>query len=136
MSAVVNAGEAAASGGSMGCANGRAPLAARSAISALTASGDIDGGSCRTIVGAGDSAALPAGSAQSTKNNAPAIARASIGQDLTRGFQLSKPPAFCAMDVLDPFRYRRAEPGKPGQKTGDLAESPLHAARRFSPAPG
>src|SRR5215471_13794875 len=115
MSAVVNAGDAAASGGSMDCATGCAPLAARSAISDLTASGDIEGGSCRTIVGAGGSAALPAGSVQSTKNNAPAIARASIGQDLTRGFQPSKPPASCAMDVLDLFRHRRAEPGKPGQ---------------------
>src|SRR5215471_5813364 len=76
--------------GSVGCVTGRAPLAARSAISPLTASGDVDGGSCNwsTIVAPAGSAAQLSGVAHIRSDSARTKDGTGTGQCLTGGFQI------------------------------------------------
>src|SRR5438132_11013559 len=82
MALVTTAGEPVA-GGSAGPAAGCAPLAARSAIRPLTASADIDGGSCSTTVRPAGAAARPAGEEHSNSSSARARALAGTAPHLT-----------------------------------------------------
>src|SRR5207253_2079250 len=87
------AGGEPVAGGAAGPAAGCGPLAARSAIRPLTASADIDGGSCSTTVRPAGSAARPAGEAHSKSSSARARARAGIAPNLTEFGPMAIPPA-------------------------------------------
>src|SRR5215472_5902474 len=128
--AAVDIGWMPAPGDSVGCVTGRAPLAARSAISSLTASGDVDGGSRNwsTIVAPAGSAAQPNGVMHIRSDSARTKDRTGTGRCLTKGFQIIG--ASSTIQVHDLFSRNVGQPARNSSSFAYRANGPECCAAR------